>query len=65
MLDKLKAIVDYMRARANERSTWAFWIGGTSTVMIAPFPANLFIGLALFFTGFLPDGTVLPQKTDG
>jgi RimJ/RimL family protein N-acetyltransferase len=47
--------VKYLRDRAVERSTWAFWIAGLSTVIIAPYPFNIVIGAVLFAAGFLPD----------
>jgi energy-converting hydrogenase Eha subunit G len=47
--------VNYLRDRLVERSTWGFWIAGLSTVFIAPYPANLIIGVVLFAAGFLPD----------
>lgn len=47
--------MNYLRARLKERSTWRFWIAGLSTVFIAPYPANLIIGVVLFGAGFLPD----------
>lgn len=58
-------MIAYIRARLNERSTWGFWFGGVSTVAAMPYPANVFLGIALLAVGFLPDGTVLPGKNDG
>jgi hypothetical protein len=57
-------LFEYMRARVAERSTWGFWFGAAGVIAMATFPANVFLALAVFAAGFVPDGTIIPSKTD-
>lgn len=51
MLDKLKA-------RLNERSTWMLWLGSLGAVSALASPYNVVGAVCLFAAGLVPDGPV-------
>lgn len=63
-MEKLKILVTWMKARLGERSTWAFWFGSAGLAFMFSFPSNVFVSLAVFAAGFVPDTFVLGKKDD-
>lgn len=57
-------VIGFLRARLNERSTYAFILTGLGSVTGLPVPFN-WIGFAVLVTaGLVPDGPVKTQTPD-
>ena len=61
---RASALAAYVCARFGERSTLILWVTSAPMGLGLPYPINLFYLLALFAAGMVPDGTVLPKKTN-
>ena len=52
------AFLQFLKARLNERSTYAFWLAGLGAVAALSEPFN-WVGLGvLFVAGMVPDGQI-------
>lgn len=58
----MRAVLQGLRARLNERSTYMFIIGSLGTVSAFPAPWNWIGGAMLAVAALVPDG---PVKTGG
>jgi hypothetical protein len=55
-------ILNYLRQRLNERSTYMFIVGAMGSVSVLPVPFNWIGFLLLMIAAFVPDG---PAVTPG
>lgn len=53
--DALMKVLEFVKARLNERSTYMFVISSLGTVSACPSPFNYIGGVLLFLAAFVPD----------